>query len=68
MTDKVNDGVTGAIKMFNSYPPLSDWECELFGTGQGFVFHPAADGRIPNRFWRWMQYLAFGNRWVRVSR
>ena len=45
----------------------SDWQCELFGSGSnGIVFTPIK-GHEPNRFWRWMQYLCFGNRWKKVK-
>ena len=46
----------------------SDWQCYLFG-GQpqgGLCWRPIA-GKVPNRFWRWMQYLCFGNRWVKIK-
>ena len=42
-----------------------EWYCELFGAGPcGMTFHPAK-GDAPNWFWRWMQYLCFGNKWVK---
>lgn len=44
-------------------PEPSDWECHLFG---GLVWHPLK-GQEPNAFWRLMQYLCFGNRWVKRS-
>lgn len=48
-------------------PEYSDWKCEMFGMGvDGIVFTPRK-GCEPNRFWRWMQFLFFGNRWVRVK-
>lgn len=41
----------------------SDWECQLFGgTTHGLVWRPVK-GDEPNWFWRWMQFIAFGNRW-----
>lgn len=57
----------------NSYaikvPIPSDWQCELFGItgGHRIVIRPLKGGE-PNWFWRKMQYLAFGNRWIRVKR
>jgi hypothetical protein len=45
-------------------PKKSGWKCELFGGKGGIVWHPAK-GQVPNAFWRWMQFLAFGNRWSR---
>ena len=47
----------------NEYIP-SGWACYLFGTGEGIVLRPAK-GFVPNWFWRKMQYLCFGNRWVK---
>ena len=47
-------------------PESSDWECEMFGTGRGIVYCPKL-GQEPNWFWRKMQYLAFGNRWVKAQ-
>jgi hypothetical protein len=44
------------------FPKSSPWECELFG-GSFMRFRPRL-GEHPNWFWRWMQYLAFGNKWV----
>jgi hypothetical protein len=47
-------------------PRYSKWQCFMFGTvpGNGMVWRPL-EGKEPNFFWRWMQYLAFGNRWVK---
>ena len=46
-------------------PKLSDWTCYLFGSnGDGVAWKPA-DGKVPNWFWRKMQYLFFGNKWVK---
>ena len=42
--------------------PNYTWECYLFGlksTITVFVVKP------PCLFWRWMQYLCFGNKWTR---
>lgn len=53
---------------FDSYEP-GNWECYLFGCkkGNGILYRP--DKRnIPNWFWRKMQYLCFGNRWVKINR
>ena len=44
-----------------TYEP-SEWSCELFGCGNSFVLIPAK-GKGPNWFWRFMQYICFGNRW-----
>jgi hypothetical protein len=42
----------------------SEWHCKLFGGGGGIDWRPAK-GQEPNAFWRWMQYICFGNRWVK---
>jgi hypothetical protein len=46
-------------------PPLSDWECELFGMGTNGIKVIPSVGNVPNWFWRWCQFLVFGNRWRR---
>lgn len=42
----------------------SKWKCYLFGGTkfQGYMWRPL-EGQEPNAFWRWMQYICFGNRW-----
>ena len=55
---------------YASNPPRSDeWQCYLFGSQEcgGLVFHPI-DGKHPNFFWRFMQYICFGNKWVRIKK
>ena len=49
-------------------PESSDWECYLFGSskGNGITYIPIK-GNEPNFFWRWMQFLCFGNRWTKVN-
>ncbi len=43
----------------------SEWKCQLFGGGElGMTWTPLK-GDEPNWFWRWMQYLCFGNRWIK---
>lgn len=49
-------------------PQLDDWECQLFGMGPSGITVRPRKGNVPNRFWRWMQYLCFGNKWVRVPK
>ena len=46
------------------WPKMSGWECDLFGMKNGLTYHPQ-EGHVPNFFWRWMQYIFFGNRWVK---
>lgn len=48
-----------------SGPELSDWKCEVFGMGPNGIVWTPLKGQEPNWFWRRMQYLAFGNKWVR---
>ncbi len=44
----------------------SDWECYLFGMGKNGMIITPQKGKVPNRFWRFMQYVCFGNEWVKV--
>lgn len=50
-------------------PPDGGWACYMFGANpersSGIVWHPN-ETEVPNWFWRTMQYLAFGNRWVKL--
>ena len=51
-------------------PKYSNWECYLFGAkdrDSGITWH-AFVGNVPNWFWRKMQYLCFGNRWVKINK
>lgn len=48
-------------------PELSNWKCEMFGLGYQFVIYPIK-GNVPNRFWRWMQYICFGNKWIEMEK
>lgn len=48
-------------------PERSDWECHLFGCGNFIVLNPEV-GKVPNRFWRFMQYLCFGNKWIKNTK
>jgi hypothetical protein len=50
--------------LFVNLSERSEWHCELFGTGQSLVLHPAK-GKVPNWFHRKMQYLILGNRWYK---
>lgn len=43
-------------------PERSEWLCHLFGCVDDFTWRPNK-GKEPNWFWRWMQFLFFGNRW-----
>lgn len=48
-------------------PELSNWECHLFGSsGNGITWRPLK-GEEPNWFWRKLQFLCFGNRWIKIG-
>lgn len=50
------------------FPELSEWQCYMFGMGPtGICFRPPK-GKEPNWFWRKMQYLVFGNKWVKATK
>ena len=51
--------------VFVEPPPMSKWECELFGMGKSGITWTPQEGNVPNLFWRWMQFICFGNRWVK---
>ena len=43
----------------------NEWKCQLFGDGEtGIIFTPKK-GEEPNWFWRKMQYLFFGCKWIK---
>ena len=47
----------------------SEWVCNCFGgqDGEGIIWNPTK-GKEPNWFWRKMQYLILGNRWVKETK
>jgi len=47
-----------------TFPKRSEWYCQLFGSNNDFTYRPLV-GKEPNWFWRKMQYLCFGHRWVK---
>jgi len=47
------------------FPEASDWQCHLFGGDSNSITWTPAKGEEPNWFWRKMQYLCFGNKWVK---
>ena len=53
---------------FINTPEYSNWKCYLFGSDSvnGLVWNPQKD-EVPNWFWRKMQYIFFGNRWVKIK-
>lgn len=46
----------------------SEWVGVLFGGNfqNGMIWRPEK-GKHPNWFWRWMQYICFGNRWIKIK-
>ena len=45
----------------------SEWRCELFGMKDAITYNPV-DGNVPNWFWRTMQYLILGCKWIKDER
>jgi hypothetical protein len=45
-------------------PEHGEWVCHLFGSNGGITLVPRKD-QVPNWFWRKMQYLILGNKWVK---
>ena len=48
-------------------PKQSNWSCYMFGNrpgGSGIVYTPV-EGKVPNRFVRFMMYLCFDCVWVK---
>lgn len=43
----------------------SEWKCYLYGTKE-YILWPTK-GNVPNWFWRKMQYLLMGNKWVKTD-
>jgi len=56
--------VIDAEELYFQQAELSGWTCELFGFGQQIVLTPLNE-KVPNWFWRWMQYICFGNKWIK---
>lgn len=50
-------------KMENFNTEYSEWQCEVFGF-ENYMWFPLKN-KTPNWFWRWMQYLFFGNKWTK---
>jgi hypothetical protein len=66
MMDEFTDGesVYGTNRTIE-LPEYSEWRCELFGMGDYAITFRPIKGQHPNWFWRKMQYLCFGNKWVK---
>ena len=48
-------------------PKLSDWSCYMFGNrpgGSGIIYTPQ-EGKVPNRFVRFMMRICFDCKWVK---
>lgn len=48
-------------------PKPSNWSCYMFGNrpgGSGIIYTPE-EGKVPNRFVRWMMKLCFDCIWVK---
>ena len=43
------------------------WYCEVFGLGDLVHYYPDKN-HVPNAWWRFMQYVIFGNKWKRIRR
>ena len=48
-------------------PEYSEWTCQLFGMGDTITVTPTKD-KVPNWFWRKMQYICFGNKWIKKQK
>lgn len=56
----------GELVIGFSMPEYDIWTCHTFGSnGQNGISWRPTKGNVPNFFWRWMQYLCFGNTWVK---
>lgn len=60
-----NEGPPVKELQFNVAHKPGTWRCELFGTGaMGLGLHSFPPDKVPNWFWRKMQWLFFGNKWI----
>jgi hypothetical protein len=53
---------------FIQQPKHSNWTCYMFGNRPGAnygITYTPVEGRVPNRFVRWMMYLCFDSVWVK---
>jgi len=59
--------VSSPQSLYIHNPKMSNWECYMFGNrpgGSGIMYIPQ-EGRVPNRFVRWMMKLCFDCTWVK---
>lgn len=59
----MSDFTTRSFMNLVEIPEPSEWQCHLL---PNYILQPVK-GTEPNWFWRKMQYLAFGFRWVKRS-
>jgi hypothetical protein len=56
--------------LFIHQPKYSNYICYMFGNrpgGCGITYTPQ-EGRVPNRFVRWMMYLCFDCVWIKTDK
>ena len=62
---------TDKVRIDKSDTEQSEWECYLFGNtpkkDNGFRWRPCK-GCEPNWFWRKMQWLILGNKWIKEKK
>lgn len=59
----------GEIK-FSIAPPMKRgaWRCEMYGMGpNGFIIRPPSDECVPNWFYRQMQRILLGHKWIKET-
>ena len=68
MTDEpATDKPVVSFSASNSlYMPKYIWHCEMFGMGGSYILRFTDQKKVPNWFWRKMQYLIVGNKWVKL--
>jgi hypothetical protein len=66
MSDEIRVSAERVKARVIKYPEFSEWQCLMFGgtDTDGWTWRPLKGGE-PNWFWRKMQYLILGNKWVK---
>jgi hypothetical protein len=68
MEQAIKEGVlytTPTVTSSINIPKPSNWTCYLFGGSPGYgIAYVPLEGRVPNRFVRWMMRICFDCRWV----
>jgi hypothetical protein len=67
MVEDVKSKELGYDMIVSSFPEQSDWVCHLFGSGEDGISWRPQKGQEPCWFWRTMQWIIFGNKWVKLS-